>query len=75
MREIAKKVPSLVKGRRDIPLVTDEEVGIYRDILIVSLVNSKNITVRPVRNNIKYLASCMTCTIQLCNVMLAYLTI
>ena len=32
MREIAKKVPSLVKGRRDIPLVTDEEVGIYQVI-------------------------------------------
>ena len=29
---LLKKVPSLVKGRRDIPLVTDEEVGIYQVI-------------------------------------------
>ena len=30
MREIAKVVPSLVNGKKIIPLVTDEEVGIYQ---------------------------------------------
>ena len=32
LREIAKRVPNLVNGKKDIPLVTDEEVGIYQVI-------------------------------------------
>ena len=32
MRESAKRVPNLVNGKKDIPLVTDEEVGIYQVI-------------------------------------------
>ena len=37
MREIAKLVPSLVNGKKNIPLVTDEEVGTYQGKIMAIL--------------------------------------
>ena len=37
MREITKLVPSLENGKKNIPLVTDEEVGIYQGKIMAIL--------------------------------------